>query len=261
MDGPSPTTPSSHASVNPTNTNTMSSDASNCSNRYMAWEWGECRDAMKKQCVWCKICGHKMSGGITRLKQHLTHTGGQVKGCPKVTVDIQKRFMASIKEKQKIQLEKKRNMQILSSHSADLSDEDEEDQDDQTTFDRNNPIKEMLKMEAWDKFAIGLIRLVYPSISYVTKVFKIRSMPLENMEEVFKSGYYLNPAIFHGENSKEIKKNRNIVTGLYVAIDRLVPDDDENDKVRQDLNLYIDSVGQFGSATAIRGRKKVAPCK
>ncbi|KAI3793346.1 hypothetical protein L1987_35963 [Smallanthus sonchifolius] len=38
-----------------------------------------------------------------------------------------------------------------------------------------------------------------------------------------------------------------------------VSDDDENDKVRQDLNLYIDSVGQFGSTAAIRGRKKVAP--
>ncbi|KAI3733163.1 hypothetical protein L1987_64381 [Smallanthus sonchifolius] len=204
MDGP--TTPSSHASVNPTNT--MSSDANTAPqfpNRDMAWEWGECRDAMKKQCVWCKICGHKMSGGITRLKQHLTHTGGQVKGCMKVTVDIQKRVMESIKEKEKIQLQKKRNMQILSSHSS-----DEDDQDDVE-------------------------------------------------EEV--PGYYLNPAIFHGENSKEIKKNRDIVTGLYVAIDRLVPDDDENDKVRQDLNLYIDSVGQFGSPAAIRGRKKVAPCK
>ncbi|KAI3704066.1 hypothetical protein L1987_74273 [Smallanthus sonchifolius] len=106
----------------------MSSDANTAPqfpNRDMAWEWGVCRDAMKKQCVWCKICGHKMSGGITRLKQHLTHTGGQVKSCMKVTVDIQKRVMESIKEKEKIQLQKKRNMQILSSHSS-----DEDDQDD-----------------------------------------------------------------------------------------------------------------------------------
>ena len=75
------------------------------------------------------------------------------------------------------------------------------------------------------------------------------------------AGYYLNPAIFHGEKSTKLRNNREIVTGLYVAIDRLVPDEDENDKVRQDLNLYIDSTGQFGSAAAIRGRTKVAPCK
>ncbi|KAI3682622.1 hypothetical protein L1987_82723 [Smallanthus sonchifolius] len=301
-----PTTPSSHASVNPTNTNTMSSDAnnaSNCSNRDMAWEWGECRDPMKKQCVWCKICGHKMSGGITRLKQHLTNTGGQVKGCSKVTVDIQKRVMASIKEKEKIKLEKKRNMHILSSHD-DLSDEDEEDQHDlqevrikknvskkkkfvgasdtrgpidgklktdygktkQTTFERNNPIKEMLKMEAWNKFATWAYSVGLPFNAVRDEGFQDminaigeygRGMPAPSYHNI--PGYYLNPAIFHGENSKEIKKNRDILTGLYVAIDRLVPDDDENDKVRQDLNLYIDSVGQFGSPAALRGRKKVAP--
>nr|KAJ0200313.1 hypothetical protein LSAT_V11C600321310 [Lactuca sativa] len=38
-----------------------------------------------------------------------------------------------------------------------------------------------------------------------------------------------------------------------------VPDNDDNDKLRQDLNLYIDSVGQFGSPAAIRARAKVAP--
>ncbi|KAJ0889718.1 putative transcription factor/ chromatin remodeling BED-type(Zn) family [Helianthus annuus] len=68
----------------------------------MAWEWGECRDPARKQCVWCKLCGHKMSRGITRLKQHLTHTGGQVKGCSKVSVDIQQSVLASIKEKEKV---------------------------------------------------------------------------------------------------------------------------------------------------------------
>ncbi|CAI9293365.1 unnamed protein product [Lactuca saligna] len=72
-------------------------------------------------------------------------------------------------------------------------------------------------------------------------------------------GCYLNPAIFYGENSREIRKNNDIATGLYVAIDRLVPDNDDNDKLRQDLNLYIDLVGQFGSPAAIRAKTKVAP--
>ncbi|CAI9269781.1 unnamed protein product [Lactuca saligna] len=73
------------------------------------------------------------------------------------------------------------------------------------------------------------------------------------------AGCYLNPAIFHGENSREIRKNRDIATGLYVAIDHLVPDNDDNDKLRQDLNLYIDSVGQFRSPIVIRARTKVSP--
>ncbi|XP_076927198.1 uncharacterized protein LOC143590667 [Bidens hawaiensis] len=73
------------------------------------------------------------------------------------------------------------------------------------------------------------------------------------------SGCYLNPAIFHGDKAKDTKKNSDILTGLYVAIDRLVPNEDGNDKVRQDLNLYIDLIRQFGSSAAIRGRTKVAP--
>ncbi|KAI3755315.1 hypothetical protein L1987_55111 [Smallanthus sonchifolius] len=209
----------------------------------------------------------------------------------KVTVDIQKRVMESIKEKEKIQLEKKRNMQILSSHSSDEDDQDDVEEEvritknvskkkkfvgtsntrgpidmlksnydktKQTTLDRNNPIKEMLKMEAWDKFATWTYSVGLPFNAVRDEGFQDM---INAIGEYGSAGYYLNPAIFHGENSKEIKKNRDIVMGLCVAIDRLVPDDDENDKVRQDLNLYIDSVGQFGSPAAIRGRKKVAPCK
>ncbi|CAI9298411.1 unnamed protein product [Lactuca saligna] len=49
------------------------------------------------------------------------------------------------------------------------------------------------------------------------------------------------------------------MTRLYVAIDRLVPNEDENDTLRQELNLYIDLSGQFGSPAAKRSMTKVAP--
>ncbi|XP_076927199.1 uncharacterized protein LOC143590669 [Bidens hawaiensis] len=193
MDGSPSQNPSSNASVTPQNTNTTSSEAhtnfkKTCLNRDMAWEWGECRYPLKKQAVWCKLCFQKMNGGITRLKQHLTHTGGQVRGCTKVTLDIQKRVMESMREKAKVQLEKKRNLEILRSNSIDLADEDEEDQYNeqdvgpkehvakkkkfvgasnvrgpmdamfktdlgkrkQTTIDRNNPIKKKLETNAWE---------------------------------------------------------------------------------------------------------------
>ncbi|XP_023753458.2 uncharacterized protein LOC111901831 [Lactuca sativa] len=73
------------------------------------------------------------------------------------------------------------------------------------------------------------------------------------------AGCFLNPAIFHGDKSKEYEANKQIMTGLYVAIDRLVPDEDENDTLRQELNLYIDLSGQFGSPAAKRSMTKVAP--
>ena len=78
---------------------------------------------------------------------------------------------------------------------------------------------------------------------------------------MYTAGYYLNPAIYYGPNMDPIEMNREIKTGLYVAIDRLVPDEEENDKLRQELDQYIDARGQFGSAAAIRSRTKVAPCK
>ncbi|XP_022039925.2 uncharacterized protein LOC110942454 [Helianthus annuus] len=77
-----------------------------------------------------------------------------------------------MKEKDKIQLERKINLQILRSNTVDLSGEDEDEDEDnvqdtdygkttQNTLDRNNPIKEKLKMNAWDKiatwaYAVGL---------------------------------------------------------------------------------------------------------
>ncbi|GKA13863.1 hypothetical protein Tco_0693509 [Tanacetum coccineum] len=72
------------------------------------------------------------------------------------------------------------------------------------------------------------------------------------------AGCFLNPDIFHEENSK-VSTNNEILTDLYVAIDRLVLDPDENDYVREQLNMYIDSMGQFGSDSAKKTRTKFAP--
>ncbi|GJZ73249.1 zinc finger, CCHC-type containing protein [Tanacetum coccineum] len=132
----------------------------------------------------------KMSGGITRLKQHLTHTKGDVTGCTSVTTEITKRVLASMQEKEKIAKEKRRTIEILrSDNTIDLS-EDEDAGDvvqlkgkgnvskkrkpvgasnvrgpldsilkvdhgktKQSTLDKNNPIKQNLKMLAWKKIA------------------------------------------------------------------------------------------------------------
>ena len=58
------------------------------------------------------------------MKEHLTRTGGHVKGCEKASVEIQTKVSASMQAKEKIQLTKKRNQEILRSHAIDVSDED-----------------------------------------------------------------------------------------------------------------------------------------
>ena len=93
---------SSHASVNPNSSANTSLDAGTsikCTSADMAWEWGVLKDPTKRGTVWCKLCDKRMSGGITRLKQHLTHTKGDVTGCSKVTTKITKRVLASMQEK------------------------------------------------------------------------------------------------------------------------------------------------------------------
>ena len=36
----------------------------------------------------CKYCGKVIHGGITRLKQHITHISRQMEGCPCVPVEV-----------------------------------------------------------------------------------------------------------------------------------------------------------------------------
>ncbi|XP_076934190.1 uncharacterized protein LOC143600362 [Bidens hawaiensis] len=431
-----------------------SSDASTgtkCLNGDMAWEWGEWRDPLKKQNIWCTLCEKKVTGGITRLKQHLTHTGGQVTGRVDLSdeddedqdhaQEVSKHFSKKRKfvgasdvrgpvdnmlktdygkTKQSVPAPSYHNMRVtllknrleetkkfvdsfrphweeyrcnimsdfwtdgkgrclinflvncplgtVFLKSIDASEHVKNSQliveminevikdvgdanivqfitDNGSNFKASGKILEeqhpkmfwtpcaahcvnlmiqditekILKIKKWRKSdfvkkAVGkkverivaktefwdnvhlvcqvlaplvdVVRLVdteeklcmgyiydvvYRANEQIKKnltderlITKIWGMIQASWSDqlhhpLHAAGCYLNPAIFHGENSKNIRKNRDIVNGLYVAIDRLVPDEDENDKVRQDLNLYIDSIGQFGSPAAIWGRTKVAP--
>ncbi|GJW83477.1 hypothetical protein Tco_0156622 [Tanacetum coccineum] len=124
------------------------------------------------------------------------------------------------------------------------------------------------KQEFWDNVYLAcqvlapLVDLVWlvdmeekPCMGYI---YDAMSKAKEQISKNLKAGCFLNPTIFHGENSK-VDTNNEILTDLYVAIDRLVPDPDENDFVREELNIYIDSGGQFGSDSAKRTRTKFAP--
>ncbi|XP_023743681.1 uncharacterized protein LOC111891853 [Lactuca sativa] len=150
---------SSHAFVNPpttttptTNTRSDANATSVSANKDMAWEWGVQKDPLKKQNIWCTLCNKRVCGGITRLKEHLTHTGGNVAACPNVTTEITKKVLESMKEKDKKKKERQRTMEILrSTSSIDLSENDDE-QDD--TPQPQVTKRKFLKKVAWKKIAV-----------------------------------------------------------------------------------------------------------
>ena len=80
----------------------------------------------------CKYCGKVRHGGITRLKQHIVHISGQVKGCPRVPVEVSHNVRQHMSDtsKEKAQLKKKK--QLLSSlNKENLYEIDEGDSDDE----------------------------------------------------------------------------------------------------------------------------------
>ncbi|KAH7861790.1 hypothetical protein Vadar_030906 [Vaccinium darrowii] len=44
----------------------------------------------------CKFCGRHITGGITRLKQHLAHMKGQITGCNNVSTEIRQEMMKDL---------------------------------------------------------------------------------------------------------------------------------------------------------------------
>ena len=69
----------------------------------IGWRFAESIDGSRHK-LSCRLCGKIITGGITRLKQHLAHQKGQVSGCPNVTTEIRTemmRHLISVQEKKK----------------------------------------------------------------------------------------------------------------------------------------------------------------
>ena len=75
----------------------------------MAWEFAMLIDPDDLQRVMCKLCGKVMSGGVTRMKQHIAQIKGSVTSCMQATLEQQARckdaYEAPKKKKQKLQEE------------------------------------------------------------------------------------------------------------------------------------------------------------
>lgn len=68
------------------------------------------------------------------------------------------------------------------------------------------------------------------------------------------AGYYLNPYYYY-TSKQEIESDGSFRAGVISCIDKLVDDEDIQDKIIEELNLYQDQHGSFGHEIAVRQRK------
>ncbi|KAJ8449976.1 hypothetical protein Cgig2_029338 [Carnegiea gigantea] len=112
----------------------------------VGWHFGTAVDGNKKQ-VWCKFCGKIIKGGITRLKQHLTHKTGDVASCPEVSAEVKRdmnKLLQEFKEKKKDNVRRTRDLEqeiARSINRIDVDEEDDED-DDQLAFARYQSLQQ-----------------------------------------------------------------------------------------------------------------------
>ncbi|KAI3891240.1 hypothetical protein MKW98_007545 [Papaver atlanticum] len=110
--------------------------------RDIAWEWVE-YDDRKLRRVKCKLCGHIMSGGINRLKNHILQIKGEVKSCPKATPEIMKKINDKKKEKNEKQANRERIDRI---YNEDMLTILEENDDEVVAVESMETKKKKLKM-------------------------------------------------------------------------------------------------------------------
>lgn len=78
----------------------------------IGWKFGKMveNNRNKSQCI---FCGKIVSGGITRLKEHLAHKKGQVSSCPSVSGEVRELMMKHLKDYSKKQEDKRKRHEEL----------------------------------------------------------------------------------------------------------------------------------------------------
>jgi hypothetical protein len=84
--------------------------AENAPSDDVGWHFGNIVQGRGRNTVQCKFCQTIITGGITRLKEHLAHMTGEVKVCPSVRTFVRESMMKLIldKKQRKMILEKER---------------------------------------------------------------------------------------------------------------------------------------------------------
>eukprot|EP00253_Pinus_taeda_P007353 PITA_07353 len=74
------------------------------------WEYGSPDGGTNRACITCKLCGTRMTGGITRLKYHLARLSGHDVGvCTVSSPEVIQKALEAIDENDKKKEEAKRN--------------------------------------------------------------------------------------------------------------------------------------------------------
>lgn len=64
----------------------------------IGWHFADPVPSKGRNCVACKLCGKVISSGITRLKEHIAHVPGEVKGCARVDSFVRESMSKLLKE-------------------------------------------------------------------------------------------------------------------------------------------------------------------
>ncbi|XP_062155761.1 uncharacterized protein LOC133863716 isoform X2 [Alnus glutinosa] len=72
------------------------------------------------------------------------------------------------------------------------------------------------------------------------------------------AGFYLNPKFFYSVKGAIPKE---IMSGMFDCIERLVPDVEVQDKIIKEMNSYKNAIGDFGRKMAIRARDTLLPAE
>ncbi|KAI3953394.1 hypothetical protein MKW92_029084 [Papaver armeniacum] len=92
----------------------------------IAWEWAE-YDNSKLRHVKYKLCGHAISGGINRFKNHILQIKGEVKICLKATPEMIKKINDKKKEKNEKQANRERIDRLYNEHMLTILEESDDE--------------------------------------------------------------------------------------------------------------------------------------
>ncbi|KAK8584443.1 hypothetical protein V6N12_068687 [Hibiscus sabdariffa] len=113
------------------------------------WRWGEAVEGSRNN-VKCKFCERIITGGITRLKEHLAGKIGNVKAGESVFAEVRRNIAERLKEFQKEKAVRQRRKEELEERirigdHGDYGDSDEEE--DELTIARHESIRSRLEWE------------------------------------------------------------------------------------------------------------------
>ncbi|XP_040255209.2 uncharacterized protein [Aegilops tauschii subsp. strangulata] len=146
----------------------------------MAWEFAMLIDPDDLQRVKCKLCGKVMSGGVTRMKQHIAQIKGSMTSCMQATLEQQARCKDAYeapKKKKKQKLQEENEVRALVTIEA-----NEEDQAELNEVGNSDP-----KKGPMDQY----LAPIDPSIPLNMKRFQRNINDSVDKERSYRVGQYL----------------------------------------------------------------------